>query len=96
MRKYKFKLIRTFTLLSMVRKGDFFTSIDLKDAFFHVPVARRHRKYLRFCLQGECYQYTCLPFGYKLPPSPSHAALSQRSVCRYKRAFVSLGIWMIC
>ena len=44
------------------------TSIDLKDAFFHCPVAERHRKYLRFCFQGECYQYKCLPFGYRLSP----------------------------
>ena len=67
-RKYKFRLIGTRSLLAMVRRGDWFTSIDLKDAFFHVPVTTRHRKYLRFCLEGECYQYTCLPFGYKLSP----------------------------
>ena len=67
-RKYRFRLIGTKSLLSMVRRGDFFTSIDLKDAFFHCPVATRHRKYLRFCLEGESYQYTCLPFGYRLSP----------------------------
>ena len=58
----------TRSLLCMVRSTDWYTSSDLKDAFFQCSVAVRHRKYLRFCLQGECYQYTCLPFSYSLSP----------------------------
>ena len=56
------------SLLSMVRSTDWYTSSDLKDAFFQCPVVVRHRKYLRFCLQGECYQYTCLSFSCSLSP----------------------------
>ena len=36
--------------------------------FLHCPVAVWYRKYLRFCPQGECYQYTFLPFAYRLSP----------------------------
>ena len=56
----------TRSLLSMVRSTDWYTSSDLKDAFFKCLVAVRQRKYLRFCLQGECYQYTYLPFSFSL------------------------------
>ena len=54
-RKYKFRLIGTKSLLSRVKRGDFPSCIDLRDAYFHCPVTPRHRKYLRLCLQGECY-----------------------------------------
>ena len=86
-RKYKFRLIKTGTLLSMVRRSDFMTSIDLKDAFFHCPVSDRHRKYLRFCLQGECYQYTVLPFGYRLSLITSSRCVKAYGLC---------GIWTTC
>ncbi|KAJ8001218.1 hypothetical protein DPEC_G00192050 [Dallia pectoralis] len=43
-------------------------SIDLKDAYFHVPIAVRHRKFFRFAFQGIAYEYTRVPFGYALAP----------------------------
>lgn len=67
-RKETFHMLSVRQLLSMVTKGAWFTSIDLKDAYFHVPVARRHWKYLRFAFQGVCYEYRVLPFGYSLAP----------------------------
>jgi hypothetical protein len=37
-------------------------TIDLKDAYFLVPVHTSHRKYLRFRFDN-LYEFTCLPFG---------------------------------
>ena len=37
--------------------------VDLKDAYFLVPIDWNHRKYLCFQLGEETYQFTCLPFG---------------------------------
>jgi hypothetical protein len=31
-----------------IRPGDWAASIDLKDAYFHVPITMESRKYLRF------------------------------------------------
>ncbi|KAK5930500.1 hypothetical protein CgunFtcFv8_026728 [Champsocephalus gunnari] len=56
------------SLLRLVRQDDWFTSVDLKDAYFHVPVYYPHRKYLRFAFQGICYEYRVLPFGLSLSP----------------------------
>ena len=50
-------------LLRCVREGDWFTSLDLKNAYFHVPVRQVHRKFLRFAFMGVAYVYQCLPFG---------------------------------
>lgn len=55
-------------LIRLVRPGDWFTSIDLKDAYFHIPIYPPHRKYLRFLFQGVTYEYTVLPFGLSLSP----------------------------
>ena len=46
----------------------FMASIDLKDAYYVVPIADERRKYLRFCWQGSLYQYTCMPNGLSSAP----------------------------
>lgn len=44
------------------------TSIDLAGAYFHIPIRRGHKKFLRFALEGKVFQHTRLPFGYSLAP----------------------------
>jgi len=45
---------------ALIRPGDWAASIDLKDAYFHVPVHHRFHRLL--------YQYRVLPFGLCLAP----------------------------
>ncbi len=47
---------------------DWFCSLDLKDAYFHIQIAPHHRRFLRFAFEGVAYQYTVLPFGVSLAP----------------------------
>ena len=68
LRKVGFKMLTCQSLLKTVRQGDWFTSIDIKDAFLHVPIYPPHRKFLRFAFEGEIFQYTVLPFGLRLSP----------------------------
>lgn len=63
-----FKMETTKTVCAMVYKNDYLTSIDLKDAFLHVPVAPAHRRYLQFQWKGRIYQFRTLPFGLSLSP----------------------------
>ena len=51
------------TLARAIKQNDWFTSVDLKDAFFHIGIYPPHRKYLRFAYQGICYEFTVLLFG---------------------------------
>lgn len=43
-------------------------SIDLKDAYFHVPVATEFQQFLRFAVGNQHLQFTCLPFGLTTSP----------------------------
>ena len=52
----------------LLRKGDYMVRIDLKDAYFAVPICTEHRKYLRFHWRGQTYEFTCLPFGLAAVP----------------------------
>lgn len=48
---------------NLVSQGAYTSSIDLKDAYFLVPVHEKYRKYLRFKFQEKLFQFKCLPFG---------------------------------
>ncbi|KAG1139408.1 hypothetical protein G6F36_015952 [Rhizopus arrhizus] len=52
----------------MVQPGDYMTSIDLSDAFLHLPVHPEHRRYLRFYWKGSVYQFKTTPFGLSIVP----------------------------
>ncbi|VDI40872.1 Hypothetical predicted protein [Mytilus galloprovincialis] len=48
----------------VVKQGDWAISLDLKDAYMHIPVFQKHRQYLRFCVKNSpCLQFSALPFG---------------------------------
>ncbi|XP_029441848.1 LOW QUALITY PROTEIN: uncharacterized protein LOC115081559 [Rhinatrema bivittatum] len=64
----QFHMLRTVDVLQTITPGDWFTSVDLKDAYFHVPVAPHHRQFLRFAFEGQAYQFRVLPFGLSLAP----------------------------
>ena len=56
------------TVLQSLREGDWLTSIDLKDAYFHVPIHPSSRRYLRFVWDGQVYQFRALCFGLSSAP----------------------------
>ena len=42
--------------------------IDFRDAYFHIPIQEQSRKYLRFHVQSQTYQFKALPFGLSTAP----------------------------
>ena len=51
-----------------LRPNDFAMSLDLKDAYYHVPVHPQHRRFLRFYFDGLHLQFRALPFGLSSSP----------------------------
>ena len=63
-----FKMETVASVLLSVREGDFLTSIDVKDAYFQIPVHQSSRKLLRFLSEGTVYQFKALCFGLSTAP----------------------------
>ncbi|KAJ1125086.1 hypothetical protein NDU88_003524 [Pleurodeles waltl] len=49
-------------VLLALNDGDWMVSVDLQDAYFHIPILKSHRKYLRFVVGSQHYQFAVLPF----------------------------------
>ena len=64
----KFKMETPETIRTSLQQGEWVTSIDFKDAYFHIPIQEQSRKYLRFHVQGQTYQFKALPFGLATAP----------------------------
>ena len=56
------------SVLLCVREGDFLASLDLKDAYFQIPIHPFSRKLLRFTSKGTVYQFRALCFGLSTAP----------------------------
>ena len=63
-----FKMETVTSVLLYVRAGDFLASIDLKDAYFQIPVHQSSKKLLRFLSGGQVYQFKALCFGLSTAP----------------------------
>ena len=56
------------SLLDLLSGGEFLTTIDLKDAYFSIPIHPDHYKYFRFTWKSNLYEFVCLPYGLSSAP----------------------------
>ena len=63
-----FKMETNGSLLKALQKGQWLIILDLKDAYFHIPIHPSYRQYLRFCHEGVVWQFQALPFGLNTAP----------------------------
>ena len=64
----KFKMCTPQIIIPTLRQGDWLASIDLKDAYYQIPILESHRPFLRFAFQERIFQYNVLPFGISTAP----------------------------
>lgn len=91
-------MLTTREILVSVEDGEWFTSLDLKDAYFHVPICVDHRPFMRFVFQGQAYQFKVHLFGLSLPRVFTRvvaAALSPYQAAGLK-TLPYLDDWLIC
>ncbi|KAM4015348.1 uncharacterized protein ACNLHF_002004 [Anomaloglossus baeobatrachus] len=67
------------SVIASMSQGDFLASIDIKDAYLHVPIAPEHQRFLRFVIEDEHFQFVVVlrPIQEFLPKVVSSFHLNQ-------------------
>ena len=63
-----FKMEGIHLMCDLMRPNDWLSKIDLKDAYFVIPIWENHKKYFRFRWTDSSLQFTCLPFCLAVAP----------------------------
>ena len=78
-----FKMESLQSVIAMMTQNCYMASIDIRDAYYSVPIASEHQKYFKFLWRDQLYQYTCLPMG--LSSSPRIFTKIMRPAFQYLR-----------
>lgn len=64
----RFRMETLKVILESLPKAVWAASIDLRDAYLHIPISSGHSRYLRFRYRGRTLEFTALPFGLSTSP----------------------------
>ena len=64
----KFRMETARAVKNSIKQNEFAVSLDLTDAYLHVPIHRATKKFLRFAIDNQVYAFKALPFGLNLSP----------------------------
>lgn len=63
-----FKMEDARTVARLIQRNWYAASVDLKDAYYLLPVHEQYRKFLRFSFNKLLYEFNCLVFGLASAP----------------------------
>lgn len=66
--KLHFKIQHLEVAIDLLSKDCYLASIDLKDAYYSVPIREEYRKFLCFQWQGKFFRFRAMPFGLTSAP----------------------------
>ena len=79
------------TIAKLVTPNCFKASLDLKDAYYSLPIRTADRKFLRFMWRGELYEFTCLPNGLASAPRQFTKTLKPALATLHKQGHISVA-----
>jgi hypothetical protein len=94
----RFRMETSRTVTAALHQGDWVVSLDLKDAYFHIPIHPRFRRYLRFVHRGRVLEFRALPFGLATAPyvfTRVTACLAQAAHRRLLHLYLYLDDWLL-
>ena len=63
-KNFHFKMETIHSVLKLIRPNCYMASVDIKDAYYSVPIGQEYQKYLKFQFLNKLYSHTCLPNGF--------------------------------
>lgn len=88
---HHFKMNTLDTVTKMIKPGCYMASVDLKDAYYTVPIHKDHQKFLKFEFKGCLYKYTCLPNGLSSAPRIFTKMLKPVYSTLHNQGHISMG-----
>ena len=64
----KFKMETIHSIIPALEESQWAITVDLQNAYFHVPIHKDARKFLRFAVRDQVFQFRALPFGLATAP----------------------------
>ena len=58
----KFKMETIHSIIPALEESQWAITVDLQNAYFHVPIHKDARKFLRFAVRDQVFQFRALPF----------------------------------
>ena len=93
-----FKMETPETIRTSLQTGEWVTSIDFRGAYFHIPIHSQSRKYMRFHLQSQSYQFKALPFGLSTAPMEITVVAKEITLMALQRGIrihQYLDVWLV-
>ena len=90
---HHFKMYGTHLLRDLLQPNDWMGKIDLKDAYFVIPIWKNHQKILRFLWKDSLMEFACLPFGLASAPR-IFTKLMKPVVALLRRSLIRLIIYL--
>ena len=63
-----FRMVTTADVRRVLPQHGYMVSIDIKDAYWHVPMSANASSYLGFQLEDQVYKFKAMPFGLNIAP----------------------------
>lgn len=86
----KFRMLTMREVKLLLPRGFWSVSLDLKDGYWHVPVAPRKRPYLGFRYKGQNWQFRAMPFGLNIAPR-----IFTKVMAHIVKVMATEGIWCL-
>lgn len=65
---HHFKMDTLRSAIRLTKPNCYMASVDLRDAYYSIPIDEEYQKFLRFQWKGKLFQFTCLPNGLSSAP----------------------------
>ena len=63
-----FKMENDLKIRGQLQVGEWMTSVDLSDAYLHLPIHPLYRKFMRMHIEGKAWQFKAMCFGLNVAP----------------------------